>query len=244
MHPIAKSILWFMALGLAACSTPQTPSAWLYVNTASGLYQVAFGQGQADRWIGLTQNAQGQGVRLLDIALNPTNGQLYGVNDTLYSVNPNNATVQAIGNGLNVLGPGPANETVALAFSKAGVLYAGLGGGALAVINTTTGQGQLVGWLGNNHAYSGDLAFAPDGRLLATVTGPNIYDELWEINPQTGQGTPIGDIGYRKVFGLQFVGAMLYGFTEGNPSWVIAINPATGQGQPLRQLAFAPWGAQ
>jgi len=74
--------LWMALLVLASCTTPQGAGSWLYVVSPSDLYQVEFPKGPV-RHIGKVQDAQGNGITLLDIALNPTDGALYGGNDTL-----------------------------------------------------------------------------------------------------------------------------------------------------------------
>lgn len=235
--------LWMALLVLAGCSAPQTTGRWMYVVTPSELYQVEFPIG-SERRISNTQDTQGNGIILLDIALNPKDGELYGVNDTLYRINKNTATLTRIGNGLQATAPGVSSEAVALAFSSDGVLYAGVDGNKLATVDTTTGKASVIGSLGAGYSYSGDLAFAPDGRLFASVSGQDINDELLLVNPQTGVGTPVGNIGYRKVYGLQFVGGTLYGLSEGSPSSLIAIDTATGKGTLVRTLDLRGYGIQ
>lgn len=235
--------LWMVLLVLAGCSAPQTTGRWMYVVTPSELYQVEFPTG-SERRIGITQDAQNNGIILLDIALNPKDGELYGVNDTLYRVNKNTATLTRIGNGLQATAPGVSSEAVALAFSSDGLLYTGIDGNKLASIDTTTGKASIIGSLSAGYSYSGDLAFAPDGRLFASVSGQDIHDELWLVNPQTGTGTPVGNIGYRKVFGLQFVGGTLYGLSEGSPSSLITIDTTSGKGTLVRTLDLRGYGIQ
>lgn len=235
--------LWMALLVLAGCTAPQGENRWLYVVSPSGLYQVEFPKG-SERRIGKVQDAQDNSIILLDIALNPKDGELYGVNDTLYRVDKNTATLTRIGNGLQATAPGVPSEAVALAFSSDGVLYAGVDGNKLATVDTATGKASLIGSLSAGYSYSGDLAFAPDGRLFATASGQDIYDELLLIDPQTGAGTPMGNIGYRKVFGLQFIGSTLYGLSEGSPSSLIAINTATGKGTLVRTLDLRGYGIQ
>lgn len=235
--------LWMALLVLAGCSTSQTAGRWMYVVTPSELYQVEFPIG-SERRIGNTQDTQGNGIILLDIALNPKDGELYGVNDTLYRINKNTATLTRIGNGLQATAPGVSSEAVALVFSSDGVLYTGVDGNKLATVDTTTGKASVIGSLGAGYSFSGDLAFAPDGKLFASVSGQDINDELLLVNPQTGVGTPVGNIGYRKVFGLQFVGGTLYGLSEGSPSSLITIDTATGKGTLVRSLDLRGYGIQ
>lgn len=230
-------------LVLAGCSGPHTTGRWMYLVTPGELYEVEFPIG-SERRIGPVQDTQGNGIILLDIALNPKNGELYGVNDTLYRINKNTATLTRIGNGLQATAPGVSSEAVALAFSSEGVLYTGVDGNKLATVDTTTGKASIIGSLGAGYSFSGDLAFAPDGRLFASVSGQDIHDELLLVNPQTGAGTPVGNIGFRKVFGLQFVGGTLYGVSEGSPSSLIAIDTATGRGTLVRTLDLRGYGIQ
>ncbi|MDX2007277.1 MAG: hypothetical protein SFU83_18710 [Meiothermus sp.] len=237
-------VVGVLLLGLLGCSAPQTASAGVYVISSTDLYQVELPPGQLERRIGKLRDAQGNGVVLLDIALNPRDGQLYGVNDALYRIDKNTAVLTRVGDGLQAAAPGISSEAVALAFSSDGVLYTGVDGNRLATVDTATGRVAVLGSLGGSYSYSGDLAFAPDGRLFASASGRDINDELLLVNPQTGAGTPIGNIGFRKVYGMQFIGGTLYGVSEGDSSSLIAVDTATGQGTMVSTLGFRAWGIQ
>lgn len=241
-----KLLVLIPLLALIGCTAPQSAEGWLYVVAPGELRQVWFPTGNPDRVVGKTQDALGNGILLLDIALNPKDGQLYGVNDTLYRVDKNTATLTPVGSGLEVfpVATGISNEAVALVFSKDGMLYAGVGGDTLAKVDTITGKGTAIGRLGNSYTYNGDMAFAPDGRLFASASGAEVNDDLLSVSLQTGAGTRVGNIGYRKVYGLQFIGETLYGLTEGNPSVLIRIDTATGQGTFVRNLSVPVWGVQ
>jgi hypothetical protein len=82
---------------------------------------------------------------------------------------------------------------------------------------------------------SGDLAFDYSGNLYLTSVGPS-DDQLFSLNPATGQGAPIGNIGYAEVYGLVYYNSTAYGFTAAGQ--VLAISPITGIGSEV--AAYTP----
>jgi hypothetical protein len=151
-------------------------------------------------------------------------GSLYGISEapsggqsTLYSINPSSGSGTAIGSGVGV-------ALNALAFSPSGTLYAA-GGDSLYTIDLTTGAAMEVG--SGDYTSSGDLEFGPGGTLYLTGSTDS-SDELFTVDPATGQGTLIGNIGYSQVYGLAYFDGVMYGFTAGGSA--ITMNLTTGAG--------------
>jgi hypothetical protein len=179
-----------------------------------------------------------------DIALSPT-GDLYGISqDRLYRINTNPGhygELTAIGGTLGTTG---ANGWFAasLVFGTDGTLYAA--SDALFTINTTTGSATRIGnggyTYGASTTWTGDLAFV-SGRLLLSSgridTGALVASEdLVELNPGTGVGSLVGQIGsfdYNTSSGSGFLtvwglaspnGIDLYGVAGKH---LLSINPTT-----------------
>jgi uncharacterized protein (TIGR03437 family) len=173
------------------------------------------------------------------------NGSLYGISysipSVLYEINPSTAAGTAIGGGTG------ANLN-ALVFSSNGTQYAA-GADSLYTINTSTGIAALVGSGGGSGTYlsSGDLEFDSTGKLYLTSAGFS-GDQLFSLDPATGQGTLIGSVDFSGVLGLAYYGGIAYGFTSGGQ--VITINLSTGAGTAIANYApsfngttlFAPAG--
>jgi hypothetical protein len=154
------------------------------------------------------------------------NGSLYGISEapsggssTLYSINPSSGGGTAIGSGMGV-------ALNALAFSPSGTLYA-VGGDTLYTVDITTGTAAEIGSGAGAYASSGDLEFDSGGNLYLTSSGAS-GDQLFSIDPTTGQGTLIGNIGYSQVYGLAYFNGGMYGFTAGGSA--ITVNLTTGAG--------------
>ena len=63
-------------------------------------------------------------------------------------------------------------------------------------------------------------------------------DQLFTIDPTTGQGTLIGNIGYQSVYGLADPNGVMYGFnTVGNH--VLSISLVTGAATPVSTYSAA-----
>lgn len=174
------------------------------------------------------------GETIYDIALNPTSGLLYGVSlHSLYSIDKSNGEVSIISSHLS----GSVNG---LAFNGAGRLYGSSSRGDLFTLDHTTGIASLVGHTGFNS--SGDLAFdTNDNLFMSADVGVNRSDLLISVNPNTGAGTLIGDIGFDNVYGLSFSDSILYGFTEARET--IMINTISGAGSLLANNEVAAYGA-
>ena len=169
-----------------------------------------------------------------DIALNPTNGSLYGITGYgyFYSIDPSTGTPTYIGKAESFIN--------GLTFDSSGTLY-GSGGQYLYTLDLASGSATQVGSTGFNS--SGDLAFDADGNLYltASASGGSNGDQLVAVDASTGASRKIGDIGYRFVYGLSFVDSTLYGFTSGQD--ILNINMGSGLGTGIGTTDIAAYGA-
>lgn len=166
---------------------------------------------------------------MLDIAQDPTTSSLYGVTGggSLYSLSTTNGSASFIG--------GSGAFINGLTFDSSGTLF-GSGGGALFTVNLGTGAASTVGFTG--FSSSGDIAFDSLGNLFLSATGG---DRLVSVNSTTGVGSLIGSIGYGNVYGLNFWGSTLYGFTSFGDT--ITIDTTTGAGTFLASNSIGAYGA-
>lgn len=169
-----------------------------------------------------------------DIAMTP-DGALWGVTESrFYRLNPLTGSVAFVGN----TGYGGINGLVA---DSSGRLYAGTIDGEFLAIDRSDGSATLVGRYGSGLYMSGDMAFAPDGRLYGTSRG-SVNDVLIRIDVQTGRATTIGSIGYPKVFGLTFdPSGTLLAVAAGDTRTpqLIRINLSTGAGSLVAGITNA-----
>jgi hypothetical protein len=161
---------------------------------------------------------------LTDIAF-ASDGTLYAVTwDTLWRIDLENNRAIAISPAQLCINARGVN---ALTVRKDGILFAAMRTKAeLLMIDTTTGCASVVGSLG--FFSSGDLNFAPDGKLYAV--GQRTIDSstsaLYVVDPANGSSARIGGIGFGRVYGLAFFpDGTLYGATEGRK--LIRIDPTT-----------------
>ncbi|MFH1353815.1 MAG: PEP-CTERM sorting domain-containing protein [bacterium] len=175
------------------------------------------------------------GVVMTDIAFAPW-GELYGVSYTdLYRINPTTAAI------IEQVGPvGIGGDVNALEFDASGKLYVASiqswSRGELGIVDLATRQTTVLGSIG--YSSDGDLAFAPDGRLLMSsyvvsygLVTKVTNSRLVRIDPTiaTGQlGTSIGLTGFTYLHGMDFVGEELIGTTLAGE--LILIDTATGAG--------------
>ena len=176
----------------------------------------------------------GHTYTMLDIALDPISGILYGVTGgaKLWSIDTTNASTTFIGNTAGVNG---------LTFDVSGNLY-GSGGTALFSINTSSGASTLLGSTG--FYSSGDIAFDSSGDLFLSATGA-ASDQLVDITSTllSGiSGTSIGGIGFDFVYGLNFDSSdTLYGFTQRGET--LTIDTSTGIGTQVATNYIRAFGA-
>ncbi len=197
------------------------------LTTLSPAYATYIGDDSGGLWnLDVTTNTKtfigsnGLGTSFYDIAQDPISGTLYGrtSDGRLASINTTTGAGTVIG--------APGSFINGLTFDSSGTLY-GSGNSALYTINTATGATTLIGNIGYNS--SGDLAFNSSGQLFMSATGgPSGQDRLVSVNPTTGAGSLVGNIGFDTVYGLNYEGSTLYGFTLDEKT--ISINTATGVG--------------
>jgi len=123
---------------------------------------------------------------IADIAFDPTDGRLYGINRNspyrFYSIDPGTGASTLIGTSSDAARCG-------LVFSPSGQLYAFSIGGILATVDKNTGQATVVGGGPVAGSPVEDATFTPSGRLFFTMFSGQIY----EVNPATGQQTLVGN---------------------------------------------------
>lgn len=228
MNKKAKGGIRHLLLGCAfsAAMMATGPANAVYIGDAAGnLYD-----------LDVTTNSSAlignSGVTFFDIALDPTTGNLYGVSGAgvLYSVNTTDASATTIGStGQFING---------LTFDSSGTLF-GSGLTSLFTVNLGTGAATTVGSTGFNS--SGDLAFDSSGNLYMSATGGANGDLLISVDDATGVGTSIGEIGYSAVYGLNYLGGTLYGFTLDGRT--LSIDTSTGTGTQIATNALRTNGA-
>ena len=116
---------------------------------------------------------------------------LYGITgNSLYAINTSTGAATLVGR----LGHGIWTAN-ALVFSSSGTLYAA-DSWTLYTVNTGSGLATEVGPMG--FGSGGDLAFAGGTLYLATFWG-----QLAMVNPSTGSGTLVGQLGASNSMGWQ-----------------------------------------
>ncbi len=187
-------------------------------------------------------------AQIVNIAEHPTDlafapdGTLYAVTyDTLWRIDlEDNKAIATSSAGLCI----GARSVNALSVRTDGILFAASREDMqLLAIDPTTGCATALGSLG--FLSSGDLDFAPNGKLYAA--GQRTIDQspsaLYLVNSNNGTSTRIGGIGFGRVYGLAFFpDGTLYGATEENK--LLRIDPSTGLGTEIGTItdAFGIWG--
>lgn len=218
--------LGLLAPLFAACTAPapvQPSAVTALVTSGTALHAVVLSGSGEDVRVATTSPA----VQLTDLARDPATGDLYGVTSgMLYRVDPRTGAVAAIGNrGMNALN--------ALAFGPAG-LFGADEYGFFYRIDPRTGHTTALNAEPHAEISNGDLAFAPDGTLYATVVGPT--SRLVTVDPATGAMTNVGLTGFDEVYGLTFRGGDLFGVTRFGE--LLSIDRATGRATLLRRTAL------
>jgi hypothetical protein len=203
--------------------------------------------GGSDDLIGRVQGASGFEPVITDIALGP-DGRLWAISfDSLYTLDTLTGEATTVGG----LGLGASSGTNALAADALGNLFAGTGallGGKLYRLNSITGQASAVGTFGYGISSEGDLAFASDGTLYASLRSGGGEPFLAVVDTVTGTATPVVtnvEIGFADVWGLTFVGDELFGLTadDDRTGLLIKLSLTEGTATVVRQLAFSAGGA-
>jgi hypothetical protein len=168
---------------------------------------------------------------------------------------PDGSIVTATADGIYVVYDGALLEiasieappfTTGLAINDEGVLYLTNNDGedsAAWKVDTETDEVTLFGSLAP-YASSGDCVVTKDERLLMTSPDPadeTAPDLLVEISQANAAATPIGPVGFDKVYGLSASWNHLFGVTDAGD--VLLINPDTGAGELLFSTEFQFWGA-
>lgn len=162
------------------------------------------------------------------------NGSLFGISSdqpsVLYRIEPHTGLGTSIGTNTGA-------TLNALTFSSGGLLYAA-GGEKLYTMDTVSGVATPVGSGSGSSTYSssGDLEFDGAGNLYLTSSSSSGTDQLFSINPFSGQGTLIGNTGFNSLYGLAFLGGTMYGFT--NYGEVLTLNLGTGAAKQI--AAYSP----
>ncbi len=171
------------------------------------------------------------GMAMFDIALDPLTNILYGISGSrdLYTIDQNNASLTFVGNAGSFIN--------GLTFDSAGTLF-GTGGTGLYSLDLVSGAATTIGSTGFNS--SGDIAFDSSGNLYLSATGSG-GDQLVSLDSTTGVGTAIGNMGFSSVYGLNFSGSTLFGFTSGGLT--LSIDTGTGVSTQIATNSIAAYGA-
>ncbi|MEE9293297.1 MAG: hypothetical protein V3U83_10245, partial [Acidobacteriota bacterium] len=195
------------------------------------------------------------GIHASALASDPVSGGLYAGTDfglaDLYKVDPATGEPTLIGDvGMGIVG------VRGMSFDDAGTLYAavdaiadgGTGGDSLAIINTATGVGVVVGPFGGNVGLLGGpdgiegISFDPSGLLYgASADAGDDMPTLYTIDTASGAAAPVapirdaaGDPPAGGVTGLGFdADGTLYGGTGAGTGDLIEIDPASGLYIPI-----------
>ncbi len=123
------------------------------------------------------------------------------------------------------------------------------GGTQLFSVDPATGQKVAEGTMGGGKVFSGDIATVDATTALATgkPTSGTGNDHLFRFDLSSNGSTDEGDLGYPKVFGLDYgCDGLLYGMVAQNPPKLLRVNPNTAQTTLLGPMAGGPstlWGA-
>lgn len=222
--------------GCNSSSEPEPAMPGAFLASAGRLYWSELTADGTDRLIGEVRTGSGTALVLTDIALAP-DGALFAVTSSqLYRIDSETAVATPVG-------PNLPDHTNALCFNAAGELYAASeSSGALYRVDCSTG-GVTPITCGSSLLPSGDLLFARNGALLATVkrTG-DTFDTLAAINPDNGVPTIVRSNLPDRMQGLCMVQGFVYGAVASNQGLYL-INHLDGSYKWIRSLEFVPSGA-
>ncbi len=155
---------------------------------------------------------------LFDIAIAP-DGTLYGLSSrTFYSIDTNTGAATSIGRH------GIRNGN-ALEFDVTGAAFAmGRNSTKLYAIDTGTGAATAIGGPRRGAKSSGDLAFDSSGNLYLAGHGRR-GDSLLSVDAATGAQTTVGGTGVVDLYGLAYLGGVMYAASGTN---IYAMDLATG----------------
>lgn len=185
---------------------------------------------------------------MTDLAVTP-DGNIYGISRTnLYSIDADTGAASHIAEVSSA-------ANVGMTFLDDGTLLATDDTGGVRQIDPASGEVTEVGHFGELYATAGDLVGVFGGAMFAiSDKGPEGDEQdnnlLLTVDPETGTGFPVGQIGYNRVFGCAVANGKIYAFTspfpedgEGPLGEVIEIDPVTGAGELVRTHPVEFWGA-
>lgn len=176
---------------------------------------------------------------ITDLAVT-SEGLLYGISTTkLYRISPSTGKA-------SLVSPVSGRTNVGMTFLRDGELLATDKEGGVRRINPTTGAVTEIGGFGGGFATAGDLVAVADDTMYAISDEGPVGDELennWllTVNPDNGQATPVGQIGFARVYGCAFADGHVYAFTQDGK--IIEIDPVTGRGSMIKEQPVEFWGA-
>jgi hypothetical protein len=130
------------------------------------------------------------GLKLLDVAVDPTSCRIYAVANGFYELNPTDGSSQYIGS-FNEFGPPNALE-----FDRSGQAYAWNVSWQFFKINKSTGTGTYVTQV--RPSAWGDVAVDVDGTMYGAA-----YGSLVRINPTNWTTSIVGPFDIPAVYGLE-----------------------------------------
>lgn len=137
----------------------------------------------------------------------------------LYSIDPGTGTATRLGQvpGHSAVGStvGPDGNVWAITNDAQGLLY---------TIDPAAVTAADIGFTGFSN--EGQPAFDTIGNLFTFQVGAG-SDTLYQLDPGTAQGTPIGPVGF-SIYAAAFCGDILYAFSGGATRVIVTIDTATG----------------
>ncbi len=165
-----------------------------------------------------------------DLARDPTTGARFAItNSELHRLDLQSGEDAFIGS-MNVY------DMNALAFDGQGALFGASAGGIFYRVDPATGRTTALNPSGLAEGVGGDLAFAPDGTLYATLTA-RTSDRLVTVDSTTGLATNVGLTGVKDVYGLAFRGERLYGVTRDGE--VVRLDRTTGAATSVGSIGLS-----
>jgi hypothetical protein len=210
------------------CSPTRGCDAFVYATASDGhLYETRIPSGAL---VDLGVSAASLG----DVALD-SSGLLYATDSyVLYRIDRATAGATAIGSILPLhlySGLGAFGGTSLLATADVPQLF-----------RLDPSNGASLTLAGLPSGSSGDVTSVGDRVFVSmALNGNQATDTLVEVNLSTLAGVPIGDLGYRCVWGLAALGGTVYGLTcEGR---VLAVDTTTGRAAEVARAPLAFLGA-
>ncbi|MBA2663998.1 MAG: putative metal-binding motif-containing protein [Bradymonadaceae bacterium] len=221
-----------------------------YAHTATTLYKVNPFLGTTNKQADLL-DAAGTAVSLLDIDTHPR-GSLYGISRTALFVfnDPEKywvrvAALSGVGdaNGMAIDNSGMAFITAAgmlitldLSQVEEIVQTQGLAASNFTGITLSPVSSAITG---GEYYSSGDCVVNKSNTLFMTSKHDPTQDHLITIDRVTGEGTELGAIGFKQVFGLTAGWGQLFGTTLSGQ--LIGIDRTTAQGKLLHSFENRRW---